>query len=82
VLLDPSNDAIIVKGKNGNVEMSEYDEVIVSATVWSTMPNDLSADFYYTSTPEEPDWAFIDTLVTSKTGEAEVLECESTWLLV
>ncbi len=79
---DPSNDAIIVKGKNENVEISEYDEVIVSATVWSTMPNDLSADFYYTSTPEDPAWTFIDTLTTSKNGEAEVLQGEPTFLLV
>lgn len=72
----PSIDVIEVKGKNGNVEISEYDAVTVSATVWATMPDDLSADFYYTSTPEDPDWIFIDTLTTSNSGEAEVLEVD------
>jgi hypothetical protein len=54
--------------------MSEYDSVIVSAWVWATMPDDLSADFYFTSSPEDPEWMFIETKTTTLTGALEVLE--------
>lgn len=76
ITLDPSNDKIVVQGKNDNIEMAEYDAVTVSASVWSTMPDDLHADFYYTSTPEQPNWVYIDTKTTTLTGELEVLDVD------